>query len=238
MRNALELKRVSKIYNGAPAVTALHDVSLELAPGMFCLVQGASGSGKTTLLGIAGGLEEPTLGRVFVSGTQISGLGAGELAAFRRGRVGFIFQDFKLIAALTAEENVELPVRFRGENRRSARARSRALLERLGLGQRLSQRPATLSGGEKQRVAIARALIHSPSLVLADEPTANLDSVTGQEVIALLRDAVANTDTTVLVATHDPRLSPCADRVIRLTDGRLVEDDFADERLVEGGGWR
>ena len=223
----IQLERVSKIYRASPPVAALRGVSLTLARGGFCLITGPSGSGKTTLLGIAGGLEAPTEGRVWICGQAVTGRGRGSLIALRRRHVGFIFQDFRLIDALTAEENVALALRLRGVARRTARLRSRDALARLGLEAKGRSRPPQLSGGEKQRVAIARALAGSPTLLLADEPTANLDTETGQQVIRLLRQLASQQGATVLVASHDPRLAAHADRIVHLIDGAIVGEEVA-----------
>ena len=206
-RLPLRLKHVGMTYEGSPPVTVLHDVNLTLEAGSFSLLLGPSGSGKTTLLGLIGGLEAPSCGLVRAPGD----------------RIGFVFQDFKLIGALSAEENVELVLRLRGVSGRCARRESRAVLDRLGLGALRGKRPCRLSGGEKQRVAIARALVGEPRLILADEPTANLDGATGLEVVDLLREQAHASGVTVLVATHDLRLLPVADRVFQLEDGRLSE---------------
>jgi putative ABC transport system ATP-binding protein len=220
---ALRLENVFKEYPGPEPVRVLHGVSLTLRPGRFCLLEGPSGSGKTTLLSIAAGLEPPSRGRVLVREQDLRGFANGRLEAFRRDHVGFVFQDFKLIDVLTAEENAALPLELRGMRPREARAAARKALARIGLSGRLGARPATLSGGEKQRVAIVRALIAGPSLLLADEPTANLDGATGHEVAALLRRAARERGAAVLVASHDPRLAALADETVRLLDGALEE---------------
>jgi ABC-type lipoprotein export system ATPase subunit len=223
----LQLERVSKIYRASPPVAALRGVSLTLGRGGFCLITGPSGSGKTTLLGIAGGLEAPTEGRVRICGEDVTGRGRGSLIALRRRHVGFIFQDFRLIDLLTAEENVALALRLRGVKRGAARSRSRETLVRLGLGEKRGSRPPQLSGGEKQRVAIARALAGAPTLLLADEPTANLDTETGYQVIRLLRQLASQQGATVLVASHDPRLAAHADRIVHLVDGAIAGEEAA-----------
>ena len=217
----LRFENVGKVYPGAYACRALRDVSLEVGCGTFNVIQGPSGSGKTTLLAIAGGLERPSTGRVWLSEREITSLPARQLLELRRAELAFVFQDFKLIDVLTAEENVALPLELRGVKAGSARERSRAMLERLGLGERLSFRPRELSGGEKQRVAIARALITEPRLILADEPTANLDWETGSEVVQLLRDATRERGATAVVVSHDSRLALRADHQIGIVDGLL-----------------
>ena len=226
---ALQLDDVRKCYPGPPPVTVLRGVTLSVPAGSFCLLEGPSGSGKTTLLSIAAGLEPPSQGRVLVDGRDLSGLDGIALAGLRRQRVGFVFQDFKLIDVLTAEENVTLPLELRNVPGGAARAAAREALERLGLGDRMTARPGTLSGGEKQRVAIARALVTRPALLLADEPTANLDGATGREVAALLREAARERGTTVLVASHDPRLGDLADQTLWLLDG-VIDGRGREER--------
>jgi putative ABC transport system ATP-binding protein len=218
---ALRFERVGKVYPGAVSCRALHDVSLDVACGTFNVIQGPSGSGKTTLLAIAGGLERPSSGRVWLSDREITSLPAWRLLELRRAELAFVFQDFKLIDILTAEENVALPLELRGVGAASAREKSRAMLERLGLGDRLSRRPRELSGGEKQRVAIARALVTEPRLILADEPTANLDWATGSEVVELLRGATRERGATAIVVSHDSRLADGADCQIGILDGAL-----------------
>ncbi len=222
---ALRLEQVHKHYPGPSPVPVLRGVSLEVAGGSFCLLEGPSGSGKTTLLAVAAGLEPPTRGRVWMDGHDLGALDRAGLPGLRRERLGFVFQDFKLIEVLTAEENVALPLELRGARRSEARAEAREALARLGLEARLHARPSTLSGGEKQRVAIARALVTRPALLLADEPTANLDGATGREVASLLREAARERGAAVLAASHDPRLADLADRVVRLTDGLIVQHE-------------
>jgi len=217
----LRFERVGKVYPGAVSCRALHEVTLDVEGGTFNVIQGPSGSGKTTLLAIAGGLERPSTGRVWLSDREITSLSARQLLELRRAELAFVFQDFKLIDVLTAEENVALPLELRGVRAGSARERSRAVLERLGLGDRVSFRPRELSGGEKQRVAIARALITEPRLILADEPTANLDWETGSEVVRLLRDATRERGATAVVVSHDSRLALLADHQIGIVDGSL-----------------
>jgi len=217
----LRFERVGKVYPGAVSCRALHEVTLDVEGGTFNVIQGPSGSGKTTLLAIAGGLERPSTGRVWLSDREITSLSARQLLELRRAELAFVFQDFKLIDVLTAEENVALPLELRGVGAGLARGRSRAVLERLGLGDRVSFRPRELSGGEKQRVAIARALITEPRLILADEPTANLDWETGSEVVQLLRDATRERGATAVVVSHDSRLALLADHQIGIVDGSL-----------------
>ena len=218
---ALELDGVWKRYHqGDEVQVALAGVSLRVALGEVVAVVGPSGSGKSTLLHVAGGLDEPDAGAVVVGGTDLRGLGAGARARLRRRHVGFVFQFFQLIASLTVVENVELPLLFEGH--RQAGATARAVLASVGLGAKAGRRPAELSGGEMQRVAVARALVADPPLVLADEPTGNLDSATGTEVLELLTGHVRDRGAAMVLVTHDPAAAARADRVVSVRDGRIV----------------
>jgi putative ABC transport system ATP-binding protein len=218
----LRLEGVTKVFgSGATAVTALVDASLEAHAGEVILVMGPSGSGKTTLLAIAGALLTPTRGRVHICGTDITGMDEDRLASIRREKVGFVYQSFNLLEALTALENVRLVATGRGSNGVIHRGRAREMLETLGLGHRLNALPKHLSDGEKQRVAIARALAKAPALMLADEPTANLDARRGHEVVELLRQKALGMDKAVVIVSHDHRIEDVADRVLWLEDGRL-----------------
>lgn len=219
------LHQVTRVFPGPEPVYALNGVSLRLARGAFVLLEGPSGSGKTTLLGILGALDRPTSGRVTVDGIEIAGRAASWLATFRRRRVGFVFQDFRLLESLTAQENVALPLQIGGCGGSEATRRAAVLLEQLGLDGRRHRRPAQLSAGERQRVAVARAAVDRRPLILADEPTANLDSASGQEVARLLRTLVEEEGITVIVASHDWRLEKFADTVIRLEDGAVVNEE-------------
>jgi len=212
------------LTTGQAIVHALRGVDLTVEEGEYLAVVGPSGSGKTTLLGLIGGLDAPTEGRVVVTGVDITELGEDRLAEIRNAAVGFVFQFFNLIPTLTALENVELPVQFAARARFDPSRRARELLELVGLGGRLHHRPPELSGGEQQRTAIARALANDPPLLLVDEPTGNLDSATGEEVLRLLRRLCDESGQTVIVVTHDPRVAAYADRVAFLQDGRIVEE--------------
>ncbi|MFQ5766011.1 MAG: ABC transporter ATP-binding protein [Rhodospirillales bacterium] len=222
----VRLERVVKRYRlGATLVQALAGVDLTLPAGRVTAFVGPSGSGKSTLLHVIGGMDRADEGEVFVAGEVLHRLSPAKLTAFRRHKVGFVFQAFNLIPNLTALENVILPAEFAAMSSREARARAVELLERVGLGGRLRHRPGELSGGEQQRVAIARALINRPALVLADEPTGNLDTRTGAAIVDLLAGLAG--EETVLVATHDERIARVADRIVYLADGRLVNEEAA-----------
>lgn len=219
----MQLERVSKLYRlGSGTVHALRDLDLELPQGEFLAVMGPSGSGKSTLLHLMGGLDGPSRGRVLWRGRDLASLNGTELARWRSRHVGFVFQTFHLVPTLTAWENVALPLLFRGVPPRDRRDRASRWLKRVGLGQRLTHRPAELSGGEQQRVALARALVGSPELVLADEPTGNLDSASGRAILELLRELNEREEVTVVLATHDGEAAQCARRIVQLRDGTLL----------------
>jgi putative ABC transport system ATP-binding protein len=215
------LQAVSKVYGSSRGATvaALRDVTIGFPAGTFTAIMGPSGSGKSTLLQCAAGLDRPTSGRVHVAGHDLGSLSEAKLTVLRRDRIGFIFQSFNLLPALTAELNVALPLRLAG--RRPGRAEVRAALESVGLGDRAKHRPAQLSGGQQQRVAIARALISQPHVIFADEPTGMLDTVTGRQVLGLLRGLADRQRQTVIMVTHDPVAASHADRVVFLADGRV-----------------
>jgi putative ABC transport system ATP-binding protein len=209
--------------SGGGTVHALRGVDLSVARGELLAVRGRSGSGKTTLLNLLGGLDRPTSGRVVVDGHVLSELSDRELTAVRRGTVAFIFQAFGLVPILSAAENVEVPLRLVKADPKTRDARVRELLELVGLGGRMKHRPHELSGGEQQRVAIARALANRPRILLADEPTGQLDTETGHVIMMLLRDVVRTQGLTAIVATHDPVMLDVADQVLELRDGELLE---------------
>jgi putative ABC transport system ATP-binding protein len=214
---------VSRVYGaGETAVQALRDVSLDIPKGQFTAVMGPSGSGKSTLMHILAGLDRPTSGTVSIDGTEITQMGDQELTLLRRNHVGFIFQFFNLLPMLTAEENVTLPLDLAGEKRDKAWVDE--ILEKVGLSDRRKHRPSELSGGQQQRVAIARALVSKPTVLFADEPTGNLDSKTGEEILVLLRDSVETYGQTTLMVTHEARAAAMADRVLFLADGAIVKD--------------
>ena len=218
----LETQSVSKIYGeGASRVVALDGASLTLHRGQVLLIMGPSGSGKTTLLSVMGCILRPTSGRVIVAGKVANNLGEDALPDIRRHYFGFVFQAFNLFGSLTALENVEVVLRMKGVAKNTIAAQSLALLQRVGLTHRAHAYPRDMSGGEKQRTALARALAGDPAIVLADEPTANLDSKTGHEVLALLHRLAEETGKAVAIVSHDPKAKAVADRVITMEDGRL-----------------
>ncbi|MDN0197482.1 ABC transporter ATP-binding protein [Streptomyces sp. S.PNR 29] len=220
----VRVENVHKSYGrGAAAVHALRGVSFELPRGELVALKGRSGSGKTTLLNIVGGLDAPDEGRVTVDGKDLAALDEDGLLALRRDRVGFVFQSFGLIPILTAAENVGVPMRLRRAHPREREERVELLLSLVGLADHAAQRPGELSGGQQQRVAIARALANNPALLIADEPTGQLDAETGHAVMELLRAVVRSEQVTALVATHDSTLLDLADRVLELRDGEIGE---------------
>ena len=222
MESVLEVRGVTKVYEQGPVrVRAVDSVSLSLTRGQAVLIMGPSGSGKTTLLSIMGCILRPTSGEVVVDGRIVSGLGEDVLPDIRRAYFGFVFQSFNLFPSLTAAENVEVALRLKRFDRRRISEEALALLDGVGLANRASFYPRDLSGGEKQRVAFARALAGDPKVILADEPTANLDSATGQRVLALLRELAENSGKAVVVVSHDPKSQALVHRIIVLEDGRI-----------------
>lgn len=219
----LTAERLSKEYNlGATTVHALQDVDLVVEPGEFVAVMGPSGSGKSTLLYLLGGLDKPTAGQVILDGQPLAGLNDKQLTLLRRRQVGFVFQFFNLLPTISAEENLALPLLIDGRSLTKYQARIDELLQLVGLNQRRQHRPDQLSGGEQQRVAIARAMISEPSILLADEPTGNLDSRSGDEILQLLRRACDQRGQTIVMVTHDSKAASYADRVLFLKDGRMA----------------
>jgi putative ABC transport system ATP-binding protein len=222
--NVVRLSRVTKTYRvGSTEVKALDDITLSIPSDRFSIVIGASGSGKTTLLNLVGCIDTPTDGAVQVCGEDVTELSDDNLADFRARNIGFIFQNFSLVPVLTAYENVEYPLMLVGVLPTQRRARTMAMLEAVGLAEHAHRFPNELSGGQKQRVAIARALVKRPTLVLADEPTANLDSATGASIIALMRRIQAELKTTFIFASHDAQLISHADEIFAIRDGTLME---------------
>jgi putative ABC transport system ATP-binding protein len=209
--------------SGAAQVTAIRDVSLDVAPGEIVLIMGPSGSGKTTLLSMLGALLKPTKGKIWLDGEILSRLDENRLSGIRLHKFGFVFQDFNLLSALPALENVALVAELAGVKRSAARKKAAALLTELGLGERLNFMPEKLSGGEKQRVGIARALVNDPGLILADEPTANLHSSIGHEIMRLLRRIAKEQGRSVIIVSHDQRIKEMADRVLWLEDGQFKD---------------
>jgi putative ABC transport system ATP-binding protein len=222
---AVEVQAVTKVFGAGEAkVEALRGIDLEVARGEFVAVMGPSGSGKSTLLHLVGGLDAPTSGRIRVGGEDLSALDDDALTLLRRRRIGFVFQAFNLIDVLTAEENVALPLVIDGTAEAEAHRRAREALELVDLAPRRAHLPRQLSGGEQQRLAIARALVSRPLLLLADEPTGNLDSTNSDQVMTLLRKLVDERGQTILMVTHNARHAAMADRLCRLRDGRVVEE--------------
>jgi putative ABC transport system ATP-binding protein len=222
---AIELRRVTKVYGrGESEVRALDGIDLVVEPGEFVALMGASGSGKSTCLNILGCLDAPTDGAYLFRGVDVAKLGARDRALVRRHHFGFIFQGFHLLPRTTALENVELPLVYRGMSTRERRARARAALAKVGLADRETHIPSELSGGQQQRVAIARALVSEPSLILADEPTGNLDSQKTEEIVALLQELHGAGGVTIVMVTHEPDVAQSAERVITFRDGRILKD--------------
>jgi len=220
----IELRNLHKEYVlGAFSVHVLRDIDLTIEEGEYIAVMGPSGSGKSTLLNLLGCLDRPTAGNYFLGGEDVSMLDDDQLSAIRSRRLGFIFQSYNLIAQLSVLENIEIPLFYQGQTEKASRHKAQELAEMVGLGDRVTHRPSELSGGEQQRVAIARALANDPLTILADEPTGNLDSVTGKEILLLLDELHRNGKTMIMV-THDETIATRAGRVIRLLDGRIKSD--------------
>ena len=223
--SVIELQDVTRVYKiGEVETRALRGVDLTIEEGEFTAIVGPSGSGKTTMLQLMGCLDRPTGGTVHINGQDVTRLGPGKRADLRKGTIGFVFQFFALIPGLTAYENVELPLLLTGAKKAERRERVNELLEAVGLSDRARHRPDQMSGGEQQRVAIARALATHPVLVLADEPTANLDTENGHQIMEIMQRLNADTGTTFIFATHDPRVIPFARRVVELRDGKVTDN--------------
>jgi putative ABC transport system ATP-binding protein len=230
METVLRAEGLAKTYSGDGIdVLALRGVDLEIGNGEFVAVMGPSGCGKSTLLHLLGGLDRPTAGSIELAGRRVESLSEAEWAVLRRRELGFVFQFFNLVGTLTVAENVELPARLVGDSPADARRRREELLERLGVSARADALPSHLSGGQQQRVAIARALVNRPTVLLADEPTGNLDSASAAEVLGLLRELKAEGQTLVLV-THDARVAAAADRVLAMRDGLVVDETRLEDR--------
>ena len=239
----IRAEHVSKLYGapGLPRVVALRDVCLEIGRNEYVALTGASGSGKSTLMHIVGCLDRPTSGRLLIEGEDVRGLSDDRLAEIRNRKIGFVFQQFHLLPRLSALKNAELPLVYAGLGRSERRARALRALEAVELAARADHTPAQLSGGECQRVAIARALVTDPGILLADEPTGNLDSRVGSEIMAIFDRLVRERGVTLLLVTHDPNVAAHADRIVSLRDGEVVSDvprggAGARRRIPEGGG--
>ncbi len=221
MDKAIELQNVWKVYElGKIRIEVLKKVSLDIIKKDFALILGPSGSGKSTLLNMVGCLDVPTSGKIFLGGEDVSKLSEDELAGVRGRRIGFVFQQFNLLPHLTALENVIIPTIFQGISRENREMRAKKLLDSVGLGERINHRPAELSGGEKQRVAIARSLVNNPEIIVADEPTGNVDSKTGNVIMNILKD-LNEKGRTVIVVTHDTELQRFANKIIKIKDGEI-----------------
>jgi putative ABC transport system ATP-binding protein len=222
----IEARDIVKTFDtGAVSVQALRGVDLTVEPGEFLAIVGSSGSGKSTLLSIVGGVDTPTSGRVVLEGTDLATVSDTERTLMRRRRIGFVFQAFNLLPTLSALENVMLPLELDGVSAREARERATAALEKVNLAKRADHLPSMMSGGEQQRVAVARALVIKPAMVLGDEPTGNLDSVNGEQVIRLFRDLVDKQGQTVVIVTHEMHVTDYADRIVRLRDGHIESEE-------------
>lgn len=235
-RNIVRVSKVTKTFQlGKVEVKALQGVDLEIAAGEYLSIMGPSGSGKTTLFNMIGGLDKPTSGKVFIDEVDIAQLDAYELAWLRCRKIGYIFQTFNIIQVMTALENVTLPMIFGGMNNDAAVEKGIKLLELVGLGDRFRHKPFELSGGQQQRVAVARAIANDPAIILADEPTGNLDLITGEEIIALLKQLSQERKVTVISATHDFKMLNVSDRVVWIRDGRIDRIEDREELSISVG---
>ncbi|MEO0898412.1 MAG: ABC transporter ATP-binding protein [Bacteroidota bacterium] len=230
--NIIETKNLYKTYEGVVPVTAVNDVNLEIKKGEFTAIVGPSGSGKTTLLNILGGLDSPTSGSAIVDGQDIAHLRNNELIDFRLNNIGFVFQAYNLIPVLTARENVEFVMLLQKRSKEEREARTKELLEAVGLGELLDKRPNQMSGGQQQRVAVARALAPKPTFILADEPTANLDSQSTATLLDIMAELNQKENITFLFSTHDQRVIDRAKRVITLEDGKIVSDETRETTVA------
>ena len=227
------IEDVSKVYHlGEYDVHALNGVSTVIYEGEFVAIMGPSGSGKSTMMNVLGALDTPTIGTYILAGSDASQMSDDELAEIRNSKIGFVFQNFNLLPRTSAIQQVELPLIYAGKSQR--RAKAAAALELVGLGDRMDHRPSELSGGQQQRVAIARALVNEPAIILADEPTGNLDSKSGVEIIQILQNLNREQGITIICVTHDPWIARHSQRVLRLSDGRIVGDETIEEPLTAG----
>ncbi|MBZ9569497.1 ABC transporter ATP-binding protein [Patescibacteria group bacterium] len=229
----IKLENVWKVYQlGKVELTVLREISLEIAPGSFVSILGPSGSGKSTLLNIIGLLDTPTKGKVFLERQDTSRFSEDELAQIRGKKIGFVFQQFNLLPNLNALENVMIPMVFQGIPENKRRGKAKFLLSSVGLGERVFHRPSELSGGEQQRIAIARSLANNPEVVIADEPTGNLDSVTGQKIMEVLINLHKEEEKTIIVVTHDPNIADYSEKIINLKDGQIASDHLAGKKML------
>jgi putative ABC transport system ATP-binding protein len=231
----IKLDNVWKIYQlGKVELSILKGINLEIAQGAFVVILGPSGSGKSTMLNMVGCLDLPTKGIVYLGGDDISKMSQDQLAQVRGRKIGFIFQQFNLLHNLSAIENVMLPMVFQGKSGKERMERAKSLLTSLGLGDRINHRPSELSGGEQQRIAIARALSNDPDIIVADEPTGNLDSTTGKKIMEILTDLHKKEGKTIIVVTHDPTIAHYSSQVVHIMDGQLISNHFTDEKVLWG----
>ena len=234
MQCVIRVRNLYKLYHlGEETVRALDGVDFEIQKGEFCAIVGTSGSGKTTLLNMLAGLEKPTKGEVVISGCHLERMNEEQLVSFRRRRVGFIFQAYQLIASMDAEENVALPLSFRGMKKSERTLRARRMLDRVMLGKYRKHFPNQMSGGQQQRVGVARALVSDPEIIFADEPTGNLDSRTSREIMSLMQKVVREQGCTLVMVTHDPQLASWADRIIKVIDGKIVSIEVKKKESTE-----
>ncbi len=234
MQSVIRVRNLYKLYHlGEETVRALDGVDFEIQKGEFCAIVGTSGSGKSTLLNMLAGLEKPTKGEVVISGCHLERMNEEQLVSFRRRRVGFIFQAYQLIASMDAEENVALPLSFRGMKKRERTLRAQRMLDRVMLGKYRKHFPNQMSGGQQQRVGVARALVSDPEIIFADEPTGNLDSRTSREIMSLMQKVVREQGCTLVMVTHDPQLASWADRIIKVIDGKIVSIEVKKKESTE-----
>ena len=227
--NVIEIKSLTKIYNGGEVqVKAVNGIDIDFKEGEFTAVVGPSGSGKTTFLNMLGGLDRPTSGKVVIGGEDIWQLNSRQLIDFRMNNIGFVFQSYNLIPVLTAGENVEFIMQLQGKSKKDRLQRTKDLLEAVGIGDRINSRPSKLSGGQQQRVAVARALASKPEFILADEPTANLDSHSTTSLLELMSQMNKKYNTTFIFATHDQRVMDKARRIVTIEDGKILKDEHFD----------